>query len=69
MMQKHMFGVTCPDELFMETAPGPTEHGNSALTITPTFYKNNFFCPNRSAYKNAYQIVVHMKNFPKINLV
>jgi hypothetical protein len=37
--------------------------------VTPTFYKNKFFCPNRSAYKNAYQIVVHMKNFPKINLV
>jgi hypothetical protein len=33
--------------------------------VTPTFYKNNFFCPHRSAY----QIVVHMKNFPKINLV
>jgi hypothetical protein len=27
------------------------------------------FCPHRSAYKNAYQIIVHMKNFPKINLV
>jgi hypothetical protein len=37
--------------------------------VTPTFYKNNFFCANRSAYKNAYQIVVHMKNFSKINLV
>jgi hypothetical protein len=37
--------------------------------VTPTFYKNKFFCANRSAYKNAYQIVVHMKNFPKINLV
>jgi hypothetical protein len=31
MMQKHMFGVTCPDELFIKTAPGPTEHENSAL--------------------------------------
>jgi hypothetical protein len=38
-------------------------------SVTPTFYKNTFFCANRSAYKNAYQIVVHMKNFPKINLV
>jgi hypothetical protein len=38
-------------------------------TVTPTFYKNKFFCANRSAYKNAYQIEVHMKNFPKINLV
>jgi hypothetical protein len=37
--------------------------------VTPSFYKNKFFCPNRSAYKNAYQIVVHMKNLPKINLV
>jgi hypothetical protein len=37
--------------------------------VTPTFYKNRKICANRSAYKNAYQIVVHMKNFPKINLV
>jgi hypothetical protein len=28
-----------------------------------------YFCANRSAYKNAYQIIVHMKNVPKINLV
>jgi hypothetical protein len=27
------------------------------------------FRANRSAYKNAYQSIVHMKNFPKINLV
>jgi hypothetical protein len=27
------------------------------------------FCANRSAYKNAYQIIVHIKNLPKINLV
>jgi hypothetical protein len=33
--------------------------------VTPTFYKNKIFCPHRSAY----QIVVHMKNFSKINLV
>jgi hypothetical protein len=38
------------------------------LFVTPTFYRNKI-CPHRSAYKNAYQIVVHMKNFPKINLV
>jgi hypothetical protein len=37
--------------------------------VTLTFYKNRKICANRSAYKNAYQIVVHMKNFPKINLV
>jgi hypothetical protein len=39
------------------------------VTVTPTFYNNNFFCANRGAYKNAYQIIVHMKNFQKINLV
>jgi hypothetical protein len=38
-------------------------------SVTPTFYKNKFFCANRSAYKNAYQIIVLVKNFPKINLV
>jgi hypothetical protein len=39
-------------------------------SVTPTFCKNNKFCANRSAYKNAYQIVFHMKNFSKkLNLV
>jgi hypothetical protein len=33
------------------------------------FLQEQKFCANRSAYKNAYQIIVHMKNFPKINLV
>jgi hypothetical protein len=33
--------------------------------VTPTFYKNKKICANRSAYKNAYQIVVHTKNFQK----
>jgi hypothetical protein len=47
----------------------PRALGHEWGSVTPTFYKNNFFCPNRSAYKNAYQIVVHMKNLPKINLV
>jgi hypothetical protein len=35
------------------------------LFVIPTFYKNKKICANRSAYKNAYQIVVHMKNFQK----
>jgi hypothetical protein len=25
-MQKHMFSVTCPDALFVESRPGPLEH-------------------------------------------
>jgi hypothetical protein len=25
-MQKHKFGVMCPDMLYMETASGPPEH-------------------------------------------
>jgi hypothetical protein len=33
--------------------------------VTPTFYKNKNFCVNRSAYKNAYQILVLVKNFLK----
>jgi hypothetical protein len=37
-------------------------------SVTPTFCKNKNFCANRSAYKNAYQIIVLVKNFPKINL-
>jgi hypothetical protein len=36
--------------------------------VTPTFYKNKNFCANMSAYKNAYQIIVLVKNIPKINL-
>jgi hypothetical protein len=47
-------------------ARGPSEE---PLTVTPTFYKNKNICANRNAYKNAYQIIVLMKNFPKINLV
>jgi hypothetical protein len=42
---------------------------SSHVLVTPTFYKNKKNCANRGAYKNAYQIIVHMKNFPKINLV
>jgi hypothetical protein len=34
-------------------------------SVTPTFYKNKLFCANRGAYKNAYQIIVHMKNIQK----
>jgi hypothetical protein len=37
----------------------------STRSVTPTFYKNKKKCANR----NAYQIIVLMKNFPKINLV
>jgi hypothetical protein len=39
-------------------------HGSHRRAVTPTFYKDNFFCANRSAY----QIIVLVKNFPKINL-
>jgi hypothetical protein len=37
----------------------------ASSTVTPTFYKNKKICANRSVYKNAYQIIVHMKNFQK----
>jgi hypothetical protein len=30
-MQKHKFGVTSPDSLFMETTPSLPEHENSVL--------------------------------------
>jgi hypothetical protein len=32
-MQKHNFSVMCPDALFIETAWGPPEQENSALTF------------------------------------
>jgi hypothetical protein len=32
------------------------------------FLQESKFWANRSAYKNAYQIIVLVKNFPKINL-
>jgi hypothetical protein len=42
----------------------------SATTPCNTHFLQELnFCPHRSAYNNAYQMVVHMKNFPKINLV
>jgi hypothetical protein len=31
------------------------------------FLQEYNFCANRSAYKNAYQIIILMKNFPKKN--
>jgi TolA-binding protein len=46
---------------FLRTRP-------TTFSVTPTFCKNKNFCANRSAYKNAYQIIVLLKNFPKINL-
>jgi hypothetical protein len=49
-------------------AEGPS-HISGSRGVTPTFYKNKKICANRNAYKNAYQIIVLMKNFPKINLV
>jgi hypothetical protein len=36
-MQKHMFGVMCPDALFMESVPIPHEHQNSALMLQVSF--------------------------------
>jgi hypothetical protein len=41
---------------------------SKANSITPTSCKNKNFCANRSAYKNAYQIIVLVKNFQKIIL-
>jgi hypothetical protein len=32
-MQKHMFGITCPDMLFVETALGPAEHEKLGVDI------------------------------------
>jgi hypothetical protein len=35
-MQKHKFGVTCPNVLLMETASGPPKHENSvSMFCTP----------------------------------
>jgi hypothetical protein len=49
--------------------PAPLPKPVWALRCNTHFLQELNFCPHRSAYKNAYQIVVHMKNFPKINLV
>jgi hypothetical protein len=43
--------------------------GDDGARCNTHFLQELNFCPHRSAYKNAYQIVVHMKSFPKINLV
>jgi hypothetical protein len=32
-MQKHKFDVTCPDALFMETAPVPPMHENLCIDL------------------------------------
>jgi hypothetical protein len=46
----------------LESITAMETHGR---LVTPTFYNNKKICANRSAYKNAYQTVVHMKNFQK----
>jgi hypothetical protein len=33
-MQKHKFGVTCPDSLSMETTPGPPEHKKECVDVS-----------------------------------
>jgi hypothetical protein len=79
---KHSMPIATMKHTMLVSSPGGemrTKHICPAVSIsirgvdfpsvTPTFYKNKKFCANRSAYKNAYQIVVHMKNFPKINVV
>jgi hypothetical protein len=38
---------------------------SSRFAVTPTFFSRIKFCANRSAYKNAYQIIVYMKTFQK----
>jgi hypothetical protein len=37
--------------------------------VTPTFYKNEIFCPHRSAYKNCISNYSTYEKLPKINLV
>jgi hypothetical protein len=33
-MQKHKFGVTCPDALFMKTDPSPPEHEKYCVDVS-----------------------------------
>jgi hypothetical protein len=33
-IKKHKYGVTCPDALFMETAPGPPEHEKYCVDVS-----------------------------------
>jgi hypothetical protein len=33
-MQKHKFSVTCPDSLFVDTAPGPPEHEKLCVDVS-----------------------------------
>jgi hypothetical protein len=33
-MEKHKFGITCPDALFVETAAGPPEHEKLCVDIS-----------------------------------
>jgi hypothetical protein len=33
-IKKHKYGVTCPDALFMETAPGPSEHEKYRVDVS-----------------------------------
>jgi hypothetical protein len=50
------------------TTPGAMGCG-SALAVTPTFYKNENFCPHRGAYKKCISNYSTYEKLPKINLV
>jgi hypothetical protein len=54
-----------------ELMPQPKLEGEPlpSRTVTPTFYKNENFCPHRSAYKNCISNYSTYEKLPKINLV
>jgi hypothetical protein len=47
-MQKHMFGVTCPDTLFMETALGPPKHEKYCINISHPEHTGMHYMTRRS---------------------
>jgi hypothetical protein len=51
-------------EFVIELVPGTAPIFRRPYSVTPSFYKDKFFCANRSSY----QIIVLVTNFPKINL-
>jgi hypothetical protein len=51
-MQKHKFNVTCPDALFMETAPFSPEHEKECINIS---------CPGGTGIHYVTRISIRMQ--------
>jgi hypothetical protein len=56
--EKHMFSITCPDTLFMETTPGPPEHEKLCVDVSHPIPTEMDYVTRRSHRKEEHQFGV-----------